>query len=42
VLIIGFMGGREAWDNHQRGVRKLALKLRSMNLPGVHVETGRE
>lgn len=39
VLIIGFMGGRESWNNHQRGVRKLALKLRSMKLPGVHVET---
>lgn len=39
VLIIGFMGGRESWDNDERGVRKLALKLRAMNLPGVHVET---
>ena len=39
VLIVGFMGGRESWDNHRRGVRKLALKLRAMNLPGVHVET---
>ena len=39
VLIIGFMGGRESWDNRRRGVRKLALKLRAMNLPGVHVET---
>ncbi len=39
VLIIGFMGGRESWDNDKRGVRKLALKLRAMNLPGVHVET---
>lgn len=39
VLVVGFMGGRESWDNHQRGVRKLALKLRAMNLPGVHVET---
>jgi hypothetical protein len=39
VLIIGFMGGRESWDNHERGVRKLALRLRSMNLPGVYVET---
>jgi hypothetical protein len=39
VLVVGFMGGRESWDNHQRGVRKLALRLRSMNLPGVHVET---
>ena len=39
VLVVGFMGGRESWDNQQRGVRKLALKLRSMNLPGVHIET---
>ena len=39
LLIVGFMGGREAWDNHKRGVRKLALKLRAMSLPGVHVET---
>jgi hypothetical protein len=38
-LIVGFMGGRESWDNDKRGVRKLALKLRAMNLPGVHVET---
>ena len=38
-LIVGFMGGRESWDNHKRGVRKLALKLRAANLPGVHVET---
>lgn len=39
VLIIGFMGGREPWDNPKRGVRKLALKLRAMSLPAVHVET---
>ena len=39
VLIIGFMGGRESWDNDERGVRKLALRLRAMKLPGVHVET---
>lgn len=39
VLIVGFMGGRESWDNQRRGVRKLALKLRAMNLPGVHIET---
>jgi hypothetical protein len=39
VLIIGFMGGRESWDNDERGVRKLALKLRTMNFPTVHVET---
>ena len=39
VLIVGFMGGRECWDNDKRGVRKLALKLRARKLPGVHVET---
>jgi len=39
VLIIGFMGGRESWDNHKRGVRKMALKLRAMSLPNVYVET---
>jgi hypothetical protein len=39
TLIVGFMGGRESWDNEKRGVRKLALKLRAMGLPGVHVET---
>ena len=38
-LILGFMGGREPWDNPKRGVRKLALKLRSMPHPGMHVET---
>jgi len=39
VLILGFMGGREAWNNDARSVRKLALKLRSMNDPEILVET---
>ena len=39
ALVVGFMGGREPWNNDKRWVRKLALKLRAMNLPGVHVET---
>ena len=39
VLVVGFMGGRESWDNGKRGVRKLAVRLRAMSLPGVHVET---
>ena len=39
TLILGFLGGREPWDNDNRNVRKLALKLRAMNLPGVQVET---
>lgn len=38
-LILGFMGGREPWDNDKRGVRKLALKLRAMHRTDVHVET---
>ncbi len=39
TLVVGFLGGRESWDNQKRGVRKLALKLRAMKLRGVHVET---
>ena len=38
-LVLGFLGGWEPWDNDERWVRKLALKLRAQNLPGVHVET---
>jgi hypothetical protein len=39
ILILGFMGGREPWNNDDRNVRKLALKFRSMNDPGIWVET---
>ena len=39
TLVVGFMGGREPWNNDKRWVRKLALKLRAVNVPGVHVET---
>jgi hypothetical protein len=39
TLVVGFMGGRESWDNEKRGVRKLALRLRAKNLPGLRVET---
>src|SRR6266446_4641286 len=39
ILILGFMGGREPWNNDDRNVRKLALKLRSMNDPEICVET---
>lgn len=38
-LILGLLGGREPWNSPDQGVRKLALKLRSRNLPGVHIET---
>ena len=39
TLVIGFLGGRERWDNDKRSPRKLALKLRSTQLTGLHVET---
>lgn len=39
ILILGFMGGREPWNNDARNVRKLALKLRSMHDPTIQVET---
>jgi hypothetical protein len=38
-LVIGFMGGVEAWDADKHTVRKLGLKLRSLDLPNVYVET---
>ena len=39
TLILGFLGGRENWDDSSRGVRQLAMKIESMNLPDVHIET---
>lgn len=39
VLVIGFMGGRDAWNNETVGVGRMAKRLREMNLQGVHVET---
>lgn len=39
LLIIGFLGGREPWDNQKQSVRKMALKLRALSLSEVHVET---
>lgn len=39
ILVIGFLGGRDRWDDETKGVRQLALKLRAMPLEGVHVET---
>ena len=31
-LVIGFLGGRDAWDDSSKGVRQLALELRSEGL----------
>lgn len=39
LLIVGFLGAWEEWDNPKRSVRKLALKLREQNIPNVFVET---
>lgn len=39
TLIIGFMGGRDSWRDENVGVGRLAAKLRSHQLDGVHVET---
>ena len=39
TLILGFMGGRDAWNNTAVGVGRLAGKLRNLALAGVHVET---
>ena len=41
-LVIGFLGGLEAWDARDQGVRKVALALRARNLSGLHVETVEE
>ncbi|MFN0167449.1 MAG: hypothetical protein ACKV22_13540 [Bryobacteraceae bacterium] len=39
TLVIGFLGSWERWDDPDRGVRKTALRLREMGLPGVFAET---
>ncbi len=39
ALILGFMGGRDSWDDVRPGVGRLAKKLREMSLPGVQVAT---
>ena len=39
TVVIGFLGGYENWNDPHRGVRKVALELRSLNVPGLYVET---
>lgn len=39
VLVVGFLGAWEQWDNPKRSVRKLALRLREGAWPNVFVET---
>jgi hypothetical protein len=39
LLVVGFLGAWEEWDNDRRSVRKVALSLREKGIPGLHVET---
>ena len=39
TLILGFTGAFDHWDDPDRGVRRMALEIRRMKLPNVHVET---
>lgn len=39
LLVVGFLGAWEDWDNAKRSVRKLALELRGRQIPGLYVET---
>ena len=39
LLVVGFLGAWEEWDNDKRSVRKVALSLRERGIPGLHVET---
>jgi pimeloyl-ACP methyl ester carboxylesterase len=39
ILVLGIVGGWERWDAPHRAIRRAALELRSMRLPGTWVET---
>lgn len=39
TLIIGVVGGWERWDNPVRCIRRTAIEIKRMKLPGVYVET---
>lgn len=39
TLIIGFHGGRDAWNNERVGVGRMATRLRALDLPKTHVQT---
>lgn len=38
TLVLGIVGGWERWDAPQRAVRRTALEIRDLHLPGVWVE----
>jgi hypothetical protein len=39
VLVIGFQGGRDSWDDDRKGIRQLAIRLRELRLRRTWVET---
>lgn len=39
ILVIGFMGGRDAWHDERVGVGRMAAALRARSLANVHVVT---
>jgi hypothetical protein len=39
TLVLGIVGGWERWDAPQRCIRRVALSMRQMQLPGVWIET---
>jgi hypothetical protein len=39
ILVIAFMGGRDAWNNEVVGVGRMAATLRARCLPNVHIVT---
>ena len=39
TLILGFMGGRDSWQNTEVGVGRMAQRMRDHRVPGLHVET---
>ncbi len=39
VLVVGFLGGFEDWNDSHRSLRKLALDLRSSGVPNIFAET---
>jgi hypothetical protein len=39
ILVVGFLGGFERWNDEQRGVHKVAQNLRELGIPHVYAET---
>ena len=38
-LVVGFLGGRDSWDNAEVGVGRLAVRLRNSGIDRMHIET---